>query len=116
MEDIDAKDQGRPVGTKRARRDVMQISNRRHKRDQRQPREKYDFILSVRQPLLVILVIFLLLPELFHQLAFAITVHHREGLILAILRIFSDMRVIIRDDKEMTKSLRKKGREEEKHN
>jgi hypothetical protein len=116
MEDIDTKDQGRPVKTKLTRCNFMQIKDRLRRTCQRRPGEKHHFILPVRKPLLVILVILLLLPELFHQLAFPVTMHGREGFILAVFGILGYMRVIVGNDKEVTKGLRKKGCEEEGYN
>jgi len=116
MEDIDAKDQRRPVRTKLTRCNAVPIKDRCGQASQRRPREKHDFILPVCQPLLVILIILLILAELFHQLAFPVTMHHREGFILTVFGVFSDMRVIVGNNKEMTKGLRKKGCEEKRYN
>ena len=115
MEDIDAKDEGRPVITVRTPFSREQIDDRRRQRGGRKPREKHDFILTIRQPLLVLLRILLFLAELFHQLAFPITMHHRNSLILAVSSIFGHMRVIICDDKETTEALRKKSCEKKKY-
>ena len=115
MKDIDAKDEGRPVDTKGASFSGEQIDDRCRQRGGRKPREKHDFILPIRQPLLVLLRILLILAELFHQLAFPVTMHHRNSLILTVFSVFGHMRVIIRDDKETAETLRKKSCEEKEY-
>jgi len=116
MEDIDAKDQRRSTGTKCARRNPVQIGDRDTKRGQCRPREKHDFILAIYQPFTVILIILLLLAELFHQLAFTIAMHRRKSFILTVFGIVRHMRIIIGNNKEVTKTLRKKGCEKESDN
>jgi hypothetical protein len=115
MEDIDTKDEGRPVGLQGAFFGRAQIDDRFGKREGGGG-EKDDFIPVVHRPFLIFLLIFFVLFQLFHHLAFPVAMHVEDSLVLTKGSIFSRIGVIVRNDEKPAVCLRKKGCEKEDYN
>jgi hypothetical protein len=115
MKNIGATEQGRPVRLQGAFFGRTQIDDRLRKREGRRGEEDH-FILIVHRPLLVFLLIFFVLLQLFHQLAFPIAMHVQDSLVLTQGSIFSRIGVIVRNNEKPAVCLRKKGCEKKKYN
>ena len=113
--DIDTEDEGRPVRLQGAFFGRIQISDGFCQREGRWG-EKNDFISVVHRPLLVFLLIFFVLFQPLHHLAFPVAMHVKDSLVLTKGSIFSRIGIIISDNEKPAERLRKKGCEKEEYN